>query len=166
MNVGIVFAVVFDLCFLLGMRLLRPSYVGGWTMSANGMAEPIMPGLGLTGYLKLALLGLVLIASAIGGYAVVRSIFKGKGGIQGDIFLAGASLLPWAMALLVIGVLGLGNMGIFPVPLIFGLTTMVLMTYSGCTGLQGAPEAAATLAVPLMLLVDLYACEIFMRMFF
>jgi hypothetical protein len=171
MNVGIVFAVLFDLCFLLAMRL----FVAG--VSGLLIAPSRMPGdlsfappslsIGFGGYLKLAILGLVPIASGVGGFAAVRSMFRGRGGLQGDIFLAGASLLPIAVACLIVGVLGPGNFVIITLAiLVFAFTTTVLMSYSGCTNLQGVPDAAATVAVPTMLLIDLYVCRIFMGWFF
>jgi hypothetical protein len=48
--------------------------------------------------------------------------------------------------------------------MVFAMTTGVLMLYSGCTKLQEIPEAAATLAVPAMIVVDLLACQIIWRM--
>jgi hypothetical protein len=158
MIVGIVFAIVFDLCILVGMWLVTSHYL------THGMRSdfPDAPQRSMTfGMLfKLTILGLVPLVSATAGCAAVRKIFRGQGSIQSDIFIAGASLLPFGVAVLLTGILGGANTEIIALLGVFASTTTILMLYSGCTTLQGIPDAAATLSVPLMILADVYVCKI------
>ena len=71
-----------------------------------------------------------------------------------------------AIAALFIWLLGFRNAEIFPVFEAFAISTTVLVAYSGCTRLQGASEAAATLAVPVGMLTVQYAIEIAQRALF
>jgi hypothetical protein len=173
MNAGILFAVIFDVFFVLGVRLFvgvvaRAASAAGAISDASTVellgSSSLRIGFGA--YAKLAALGLVPILSAIAGFAGMRTFFHGKGSLQVDVFLAGASLLPCAIGALFIGVLGLNDAEVFPAIIIFSLTTTVLMTFSGCTKVQGSADSAATFAVPLMLLVDVYACDFYLKHFF
>ena len=117
-------------------------------------------GLGFLGFIKLIVIACVPFASTVGGFAAVRAIFKGHGSFQSDMFIAGASLLPAVPLILASVILGAMNAEIILAIAVLAVTTTVLILYSGCTTLQGIPDAAATLAVPLMILADLYICKI------
>ncbi len=152
MVVGIVFAVMFYVCVLIGARIMFGPIIGHFSHGE---------GFGL--YLRLAFLALVPIGTAIGGCAATRAIFKGQGDVKSDIFIAGASLLPAGVGILLMALLGLLNAEISTVVMIFAFTTAILMLYSGCTTIQKIPEAATTLAVPLMLAADFIVLEIIIK---
>ena len=118
--------------------------------------------MGFTGFLKLVVVGLVPFGAAIGGFAAARAIFKGRGTLQSDMFVAGASLLPAAMASWQCRILGPFNLELVAVVFVFAMTTTVLLLYSGFTTLEGIPDTAATLVVPLIILADMYICKIIM----
>jgi hypothetical protein len=141
LGVGIVFGVVFVLCVLLGV----------WFM-AGGIH-------GVSAFFKELLLAVIPVAAAIGGYFAARSAFRGQGGIQADVFVAGASLLPAGAAILLVGILASQNIIIPSVILLFGFTTTTLMSYSGCTTVLRIPDAVATIVVPSIFIIDAVAAH-------
>jgi len=156
MQVGIVFAILFDLCAVFASHSALSSLSSELARGGHSAAV----GWSFLGLIKVIFMGCVPYASAVGGFAAVRAIFKGHGSIQSDMFVAGASLLPAVILILAGLILGVGNFEIVLAIAVFAVTTTVLILYSGCTTLQGIPDAAATLAVPLMLLADMYICKI------
>jgi len=166
MQAGIVFAVIFELCVVLAGYSLM-SYVTSATSitGARGQGFPMVPmteppGIGFTGILKLMVAGLVPFGAAVGGFAAARAIFKGRGTLQSDMFVAGASLLPAAITILAMRILGPLNFELVVIVFVFAVTTTVLLLYSGFTTLEGIPDTAATLVVPLIILADMYICKI------
>jgi len=143
MMVGVAFGIALDLSIVAGLGFSRAL--------ADQSFEVV---------LKVLILGLVPLGSATVGCTTARKVFRGHGNVQSDIFIAGASLLPFAVPLLAIGILGLGNIEIVIVIGVFASTTAILMMYSGCTTVQGISDAAATLCVPLMIVADAYAAKI------
>ena len=149
MQVGIVFAILFDMTFIFAGH-------SAVAMVHYGAAESSW----FVTTIKLLVIGLIPFGTAVGGFAAVRAICKGEGNIDSDIFVAGASVLPPLVLILAYRILGALNMDVILVIGVFAITTTVLILYRGCTTLQRVPEAAATLAVPLMILADLYISKI------
>jgi|GEM_PF-2643657 hypothetical protein len=152
MIVGIIFGIVFELLVLIGFEIHIQSFIK-------------IPAIQIS--VRLIILGLIPLISTTSGCAIVRIIFKGKGNIQGDIFIAGSSLLPFGIGVFISGFLGLGNIEVLAALGVFTITTTILMMYSGCTTVQEIPDAAATLSVPLIFLVCIYISKIiFTSVFF
>jgi hypothetical protein len=151
MTVGIVFGILFDLCIVGGIYIFVRSDV-----SPIGRMSDIPSGM----IIKMVLLGLVPLLSATAGFSIARKLLKCQGSIHSDIFVAGASLLPFGIAVLAAGFIGIGNIEVIAVLAVFALTTTILMMYSGCTTIQCIPDAAATFCVPLMLVGDLYLSKV------
>jgi hypothetical protein len=136
MSVGIVFAVVFVLCDLLG----------------NWIGPGGFPGFSVA--MKELLLAVIVAGAAIGGCAAAQAICKGEGGPKAAVFVGGAGLLPLAVASLLMVILAKSFL-ILAVVIIFGLTTSTIMLYSGCTTVLRVPEVAATVLVPLIFIFAL-----------
>jgi hypothetical protein len=136
MSVGIVFAGVFVLCYLIG------SWIG-----PSGF-----PGLSIA--MKELLLAVLVAGVAIGGCAAAQGIFKGEGGPQAAIFVGGAGLLPLAVASLLLLILAKSFL-ILIIVIIFAITTSTIMLYSGCTTVLRVSEIVATVLVPLIFIVAL-----------
>ena len=138
MAAGIVFGAVFELCYLLwpstflGLSLGEPTGV-------RRILVPVAAG-------ALLFLGLAL------GSLVVRAIFGGAGSFRRDLFVAGVTLLPMA-ALIIFQKL----LWEFPLACalayLFALSFTVLLLYSACTEMHKLSRRAASLAVPVILLV-------------
>ncbi|ERN41300.1 DnaJ-class molecular chaperone with C-terminal Zn finger domain protein [Rubidibacter lacunae KORDI 51-2] len=130
-RVGIGLGAIADLCFASGIGLGQ-----SWELSL----------------LQLLLLGAIPFAGIAGTSAIARSLARQAGSWTGDVFLAGAVLLP-------VGLLGLANGLALPNALMLILTAFVgsygvLMLYSGCTQITNLSERAAALTVPLMGIVS------------
>ncbi len=138
MGVGFVFGAVAVLLAMVGFFLMFSSFPGS---------------LGFAFYLKLFLTTIIAFGIAIGGCAAVQAIFKGEGGIQASVFIAGASHLPGGIALLLVG-LFLKAPLVANAAQVFGITTVAIMLYSGCTTLLRVREVAAMLVVPLIFIAD------------
>ena len=150
MQVGFIFCIVFDLCVLIGLTFLLNSVTPKGSHSSFANAR----GIGTS--IKILILGLVPLVTATLGCTCVRLIFRGEGSIKSDTFVAGASLLPFGLAVLIAGVVGVANAEVIVAVAVFATTTTILMMYAGCTTIQGIPGTAATLAVPLMILADVW----------
>jgi len=108
--------------------------------------------------------GLVFAAALIGACALARIIFKGTSQIAGEIYTAGASLLPLAAAVLLGLLLGaLGLYQIIPLVSIFALTWTILMLNSGCLKILGISDSKASLAVPVILVIAMLAMSLVVR---
>jgi hypothetical protein len=109
---------------------------------------------------KLVVLGLVPFASLIVSGAVARLIFRGSGRFAGDVYTAGAVLLPSGFLALLAALLGAGNVEIIVVLWLFALTYSILMLYAGCSRIGGISEAGAAPAVPIILLASAWITKI------
>lgn len=96
----------------------------------------------------------IWMVSVAAGSAIARKLLKGAGSVQGDVFLAGSSLLPIAFWLLCFFVLGVDNGKTIGYVGIFAVSTTILVLYSGCTNISEIPERTATLAVPAVIIVS------------
>lgn len=153
---GIVFGAIFDICVVLGVRLLA----GSASFLFRSRSESFPFSLAI----KLFVIGIVILAIVVAVSATLRRIFHGVGSIDSDIFLAGASMLPIGIALVLGGILGYANSEVILVVMVFANSTTVLMLYSGLTKMHGISETAASIAVPLILLFSAYACKVILAM--
>jgi hypothetical protein len=86
--------------------------------------------------------------------AIARGIFRSNGSLAGDLFFAGATLLPLSFLVLLSTIsmfLPSNTMGILSV---FVSCYTILMIYSGCTQISNLSEKVAAFIVPVMLLVS------------
>jgi hypothetical protein len=140
LRIGLTYGVVSVLCFLLGGYLLFP------------FREGLLERLGVGGVLRGLLFAAIPFGCAVAGGLATRKVF-GKGG---DVFVAGAALLPAALAMLANGILGLGHTGLATVISTFAGCTGVLMLFSGYSRVAKLSERAATLAVPIVVVLALW----------
>jgi len=133
--VGIVFAGIFNFCFVFW------SYVGWRNIFEASLWE-------LMG------VGLVPFATKVAIGSIARVVSRSSGSLAGDIFLAGASLLPLGfLALASSGSTVLGSQVMLIIS-VFASCYTVLILYGGCTQISSMSETVAALVVPLMLLVS------------
>ena len=145
LNVGISFGVVFSLCVLLGAYRLIPEFL-----------RP--PGVG--GFFKLLICAIVPFVCLAGATALARLVFRGKGGLSNDSFIAGASLLPMGCVMLLSTILGAGNIEVISALTVFALCLTILMLFAGCTRISRISERLATIAVPVMLMLSAWFTKI------
>jgi len=131
---GLGFALLFDLCFVVGMRHL-------WQTYADLGAVPL---------LQLAALGLTPGAAVFLLSLGASAAFRGTVDTARTLFFAGASLVPLGAIALAIGFL--------PIPLAIAAALwlgsyLVLTLYSGCSQLLNLSEAQSALLTPVLLLL-------------
>jgi hypothetical protein len=112
---------------------------------------------------KLTKLLFVAAASAAAWFsalALVRLMNQRGGQWEGDAFIAGAVSLLWAMAIMLTSLFGWKN---FEVCGVLALTTIcitVLQIFAGLTRISGLSEPRATLAVPVVLICEVWITKI------
>jgi uncharacterized protein DUF4339 len=129
---GIVFGVVAILCFVVSD-----------VISAHGF-----PPFGT--FLKSLLVDVLLVAIPVGVYFGGQAAFRGEGGIEADVFLAGASVLPLGVMAVLLTILASKSLFVMAALFIIATSTTALMSYSGSTSLLRLPEVVATFVVPLI----------------
>jgi hypothetical protein len=146
LEVGIAFAVLFDLCAFFGLYMMLPRWAG-------------TPGFG--DILKILLFGFVPPAALTGALFLARKVFRASAGtIESDVFLAGIALIPIGLLLLVSGVLGFGNLEVTALMAVFALSYTVLILFTGCTQIAGIATVRAVPAVPIVILVAAWLSKI------
>jgi len=146
LKLGLVLAGLFDLCAIIGLYFALPRWAGS-------------PGFG--DILKLLLLGIVPPAAITGASALARKTFQGKNGsIESDVFLAGVSLAPMGLLLLLSGLLGSANIEVAALVGIFSLTYTILILYVGCTQISQITTSRAVPAVPVVIVIAVWLSKI------
>lgn len=136
-GVGVVFAVVAVICLLIS---------GGGVLA---MASGGMMSMGFKGFL----IGLgTTLGAAVGiaaGTWLSRLLCRGEGNLAFDIFIGGAALLPIGLGTLasyLLGVVGIGG-PIGQLPMLIGLSLMVLVVFTGLARVAGIKEGLASYLV-------------------
>ncbi|MGB3513200.1 MAG: DnaJ domain-containing protein, partial [Microcoleaceae cyanobacterium] len=136
LNVAILFGLTFEVLFVLGTSLI---------LQRLGEANH-------TGFLLLIIIGIIPFVNLTVTSGFARLIFKTNGSLTGDLFIAGASLLPLGLLVLVSGILN--NWVISAILAVFALCYMILIMYSGCHQISHISEDKSALTVPVMLLLN------------
>lgn len=144
MGVGIVFAICSILCVFIGIYVALPVF-----------AKPA-----LADSVKFILFGAVPFVSLLAASAATRKAFGGRGSFHGDTFIAGAALLPFGFLILLSSVLGLANLEIAALLIVFALCYGILMLYTGITRISNVSESRAAFAVPVMIIVSFWLTKI------
>lgn len=156
--VGIVFAIAYEVAILLGALILKSkteAVLAGYLPVGHLMGE-----LTVAQLFKILFLGLVPFASLIGACALARAIFRGKGRLAGDVYTAGAVLLPTGFLVLLAALLGAANFEVIAILFLFALTYSILILYSGCSRIGCISEAGAAPAVPIILILTAWITKI------
>jgi hypothetical protein len=143
MGVGIVFGTVFVVCVFVFVYGIVPAEVLKQMPMLNMLLATAVP--------------FVCVAAAS---FLARSVFRGKGTLGSDCFIAGAALLPSAFLLLLARFFGVVNVGVVATLLVFVACLTILMLYTGCNRISGLSERTATFAVPLMLIASAWLARI------
>lgn len=142
LGVGIAFGVIYLLCVLFSV---------GSLFSDFAVRPPTF---------KLILMAVITFGSIAGSSFVTRKIFRGFGSIEGDVFIAGASLIPVSFLMLVTRFLGIGNLEIVAAISIVCITYTVLMIYTGCTQISRISESLAALSVSVMIIISVWLSKV------
>jgi GYF domain 2 len=151
-TLGVVFAFLFDLCVLFFARLgpIDLFHDLRWVRTNLSVRD-----LG-----TIALLGIVPLASIAGGCLLTRKVFRGVGSIATDMFLAGTSLVPISLWVVLASVLGFANLEVIFGLLTFAVCITVIFLYVGFQRVNRVPETASAIAVPLVLLLSVWIAKV------
>jgi len=156
---GAVFAIVLMLSALVGGGPGLGMLMGG---AGAGVPPEALAAARAAGYLpstgkimfQALIGGLIFAAVLMGACVLVRLVFKGTTKLAGEIYIAGASLLPLALGVAVTLVLGMAGLyRIIPAVLVFAVAYMILMLFVGYQRLMGISEGKAALSVPAVLVI-------------
>ncbi len=153
-GVGIVFAIVYEIAVFLGALVFKFRVAGLF-----GGFAPI-GGLTVGQLFKVLFVSLVPFASLVGACAGARAVFRGTGRFAGDVYTAGAVLLPFGLFVFAASILGAANSEAILILSLFALTYSILILYAGCSRIAGISETAAAPAVPVILLLSLWITKI------
>lgn len=154
LGVGIAFGVGFALLLAVGTQRIMGGFAGLLPLGGFVAAS------GLDSYLKLFVLGLVPFVSIGLASAVARKVFRGSGSLAGDAFVAGSTLLPLALLLLIGWLLGAANVEVIGIASIFAFCYAILILHAGCTTVSAIPGTPAAIAVPTILILSAWVTKI------
>lgn len=138
--VGILFAAIANFCFVTGISV-------GWKDLLENFSIYYSVN-------KLIFVGFVPFFSISMISALARVICRRNGNLAGDIFLAGAAILPLSFLVLLSSISKLLPSNTLPVLAVFVSCYTILLLYSGCTQISNLSEKVAALIVPVMLLLS------------
>lgn len=151
-NAGIALCITFALATAIGITLGAARWFGGLLGS---LGSP-----GFAGFLK-TLLGVLVLPAAFTLAALgIRKVLRATPSVASDIFTAGAALLPLGIAVLASGVLGSLNIEIVILLLLFSMSYLVLLLFTGITKLGGLTERAGAPAVPILIAVGVWISKV------
>ncbi len=155
LKIGIGLAVVTLVCFFLGLKELIPTELS--TAATNSMPSNKM--------VEIIITALIPFVSLAAGACIIRFLLGSEkaGGIGGDALIAGAALLPFAVA--IIGVVVAKNfetagqdprlVGIFLASIaIYLFSAVILILYSGLTRISGIKENLIVFIIPAMVIIS------------
>ena len=145
LGVGMLFGALFASCSMVGIYNLLPHEM--WPHHAPE-------------FLTLFLAALVPFISLAGASAVSRVVFRGKGQLGHDCFIAGASLVPVGFFVLLASILGVANIEVIVAAGVFAFCLSIFLLFAGMNRVCAISERAATIAVPVMLIATAWFSKI------
>lgn len=112
------------------------------------------------GFVKLLFTTFACYAAWAAALAIVRLINRRDGSIAGEVFVAGTMSLIWSIVLLLIGILGFGNVEFMLILFLVSICVMVLQIFVGLTRISGLDERIGTIMVPLVLVAGVWFAKI------
>lgn len=140
--VGIAYGMVFDICAAIATTMTMSQLVNTSSLLS------INPD-----WIHLLILNAIpfFVLAFLGG--IVRLLMGNAGNIVADTFIAGTSLLPLGLSLVLLPIISFSHPIIVTSTLIFGIFYCILTLYTGCTQIFNLPEGQASFVVPLMIIV-------------
>ncbi len=145
--VGIAFGIFYAICLLFSIHKTLSTVYFLSSYSRFNIAQIV--GLAVTQFISLA------VASIL-----TRKIFKGFGSPEGDVFIAGTSLLAPGLLIFFSTILGGINFEIILILFVGFLTYLILTLYTGCNQISKIPDSLSPVAVVVMLLLSIWFSKI------
>jgi hypothetical protein len=126
-------------------------------MGGEAPAPSVPSALDVVGMWRLVLVAFVPWLSVALCCTGARKLFGGEERhLEGDVFVAGVTLLPFGLFILLAGMLGFGQWRITALLSVFALTYTILLLYRGLTTVSLVRDMAAAFCVPLVLILSSY----------
>ena len=156
---GVVLCVVYTFAAAVGFNLGVRSWFGIWA-NASGLAG--------AGVFVKAILGLAVAPVALAAAVLAVRMIAGSRdvGRAAELFVAGAALAPLGLASLLGGLLGPGNFQVGLVLFLGAFCYLVLILYSGLTGVARVSPRVAAPCVPVMILLTFWLTKVFLTALF
>ena len=103
------------------------------------------------GFLKLLFTLLACCLTWAAAMVLIRLLNRREGDIGGEVFVAGTISLVGAVDLLLISILGFGNMEVLAIVFLVSICIVVLQVFVGLTRISGLDERIGTFMVPLVI---------------
>lgn len=160
LSAGIALCVVFALAASGGL-LMGASQLQRIAAPLLGQLSGVIGGpQGFGGFIKIAF-GLLVLPAAIAAVSLaIRKMAGAHSPVAADVFTAGAALAPLAVATLLAGIIGVGNVEVVMLLFFFALVYLILMLYAGFTKVGGMSERAGAPAVPAAMLLAAWLCKV------
>ncbi len=112
---------------------------------------------GFGGFIKVVLFSAIPVASLVAATVGGRMAFRGHGGFNQDIYVAGASALPFAVVAVVGTIINDGT--VLFICGMFAICLTVLMLNAGLTGIAKLTERGSSVAVPAIIVVAIFVAK-------
>ncbi len=146
--VGIIFALVFAMVMYSAVR-----NTGFYIPDNSGFAD----------FIKLCLVGIVPVLALALTSLLASKLGSGEGAVKTDLYIAGVSMMPFAVVLIVAQPLGLEHLDIIAALIVFALCLHVLILFSSMLNIKQLSERLASWALPVMLLLSGWFASIMYR---
>lgn len=156
-SVGISFAIIFEVLFFIGLNFMKKKAMGMLGFLAYFMDSGKLTAGQLIKLIISATIPFVALALAC---LLARLIFRGRGRFSGDVYTAGAAMLPLGLFIFLAGLLGAANFEVMVILGLFMITYTILILYAGCSRIAGIPEIGAAPAVPIILIASAWLTKI------
>lgn len=170
---GLICAVISNVCLAFGLRLIF-QHLAGVFQAFTPFAPPVMPGNPLSpdiddipGAREIISLWKLIVVAFTPWLAIAisctlaRKLFGGEERhLEGDVFVAGVTLLPFSLLILLTGAVGYGNWEVLAMLYIFALCYTILLLYRGLTTVSGIRDMAAAFCVAPVIMLSGYLAKI------
>jgi hypothetical protein len=112
------------------------------------------------GFLKLFFTILACCLTWAAAMFIMRLINRREGDIGGEVFVAGAISLVWAVDLLLCNILGFGNIEVLAIIFLVSICIIVLQVFVGLTRISGLDERMGTFMVPVVIVAACWLSKI------
>ncbi len=153
-----------DLCMLLGtwlfLRNMATLLSSFFPFAPGAAAGATTPDLSIGAIMRILVVATVGWGIMVGLCALVRVIGRGQGSFVGDLFVAGATLLPAGLFWVLAGAVGLNNYDFVGILFLFAFCYVVVAMVRGLTTISKVPYAVAAVCTPIMFALDGYALRV------
>jgi len=158
LQVAICCLILFDVSILIdGYQISRNEEA--WSIP-HTIFERVYRDSPISFYAKLSIVAAIPLLSLAGAMFTIRSIARGIGSWQSDMFVGGIALVPFAVVILASNILGIGNVEFILFLYLVVTCLHVLILFHGFRDLCGLGSGFASYAVPGAIILSAYLTKV------